>query len=162
MKKHPLHNIDRSKLFLAGIFFVFIIIVFRLFQIQVLNFSRYKSLAREQHGDLHIMPAKRGAVFTNDGYPVAFSAPNYYLYLPPINNSLKVNPQDIVKRLKTSSLLPEDKVAPLYEEINNSPDKSVRIAYPFNWNEKESIIKLIEDVVEVLPLRDIPYIKEIS
>lgn len=141
MKKHRFHNLDRAKLLLGIIFFTFVLISFRLFQIQILNFSRYKSLAREQHWDMHTLPARRGTILTNDNYPVAFSAPYYYLYTQPVSSdSLK-----ILNEIKTISLLPQEKIDEVRNEISSNPDKSFKINYPFTWEEKETLNKLITD-----------------
>ncbi|PIR42310.1 hypothetical protein CO058_00970 [candidate division WWE3 bacterium CG_4_9_14_0_2_um_filter_35_11] len=58
-----------------------LIIISRLFQIQVLNASKYKSQAREQQWQEYQLPAKRGNIHTSDGYPVASSEVKYELIL---------------------------------------------------------------------------------
>jgi stage V sporulation protein D (sporulation-specific penicillin-binding protein) len=141
MKKHRFHNLDRAKLLLGIIFSTFILISFRLFQIQILNFSRYKSLAREQHWDMHSLPARRGTVLTNDNYPVAFSAPYYYLYTQPLSSdSLKT-----LNEIKAMNLLSQEKIDEIRNEIAANPDKPFKIDYPFTWEEKETLNKLSTD-----------------
>jgi len=58
-----------------------LIIITRLFQIQVLNASKYKAQAREQQWQEYQLHARRGNIYTADGYPVASSQVRYELIL---------------------------------------------------------------------------------
>ena len=140
MKKHPLAGIERAKISLAIIFIVFIIIIFRLFQIQVLNFSRYKSLAREQHWDAKKVYAKRGTIFTDDNYPVAYSEPYYYMYIYP--KQLE-DSQKFIRTLKVLEFIPEEKIIALGNLAEVSDDKPIKFPYPLRWEEKENIKELV-------------------
>lgn len=140
MKKHPFAGLERAKLSLAIIFIVFVIITFRLFQIQVLNYSRYKSLAREQHWDAKKVYAKRGTIFTNDAYPVAYSEPYYYMYIYP---SQIEDHQQFLRTLKILEFIPEEKIITLGDLSSENPDRPIRFSYPLRWEEKEDIKKLV-------------------
>ena len=140
MKKHPLAGIERAKISLAIIFIVFIIIIFRLFQIQVLNFSRYKSLAREQHWDAKKVYAKRGTIFTDDNYPVAYSEPYYYMYIYP--KQLE-DSQKFIRTLKVLEFIPEEKIIALGNLSEITDDRPIKFSYPLRWEEKENIKELI-------------------
>ena len=67
------------------------IIVFRLFQIQVLNASKYKAQAREQQWQEFQLQARRGNILTSDGYPVATSQVEYGLILNLKKNKDEIN-----------------------------------------------------------------------
>ena len=71
----------RFNLFRYFIIIFCLIIISRLFQIQVLNASRYKSLAREQQWQEYQLYARRGNIYTADGYPVASSQVRYEIIL---------------------------------------------------------------------------------
>lgn len=71
----------RFNLFRYFIIIFALLIISRLFQIQVLNASRYKSLAREQQWQEYQLYARRGNIYTADGYPVASSQVRYELIL---------------------------------------------------------------------------------
>jgi|688.fasta_scaffold01822_12 cell division protein FtsI/penicillin-binding protein 2 len=155
MKKHPFHNIDRAKVLLGGVFFVFIIIIFRLFQIQVLNFLRYKSLAREQHWDMHSIPARRGTIYTSDEYPIAFSAPYYSLNIPGIENIYKIDSPSILNKLKSSTIMPDETIEKARTEMIKAKDQNIKINYPFTWEEKIQVEELIKDYMK--PRFDLEY-----
>ncbi len=71
----------RFNLFRYFIIIFALLTISRLFQIQVLNASRYKSLAREQQWQEYQLYARRGNIYTTDGYPVASSQVRYELIL---------------------------------------------------------------------------------
>ncbi len=61
-------------------FFVALVIVVRLFSIQILQRSKYEALAQEQHGDLRELPAKRGNIRSSDGFTLAGVQTHYLMY----------------------------------------------------------------------------------
>jgi stage V sporulation protein D (sporulation-specific penicillin-binding protein) len=60
---------------------VFGFIISRLFQIQVLNHSKYSAEAREQQWDKIPIFGKRGDIVTSDSHPIATTKTVYDLFL---------------------------------------------------------------------------------
>lgn len=58
--------------------FSFLLILSRLFIIQILNHEKYVALAQDQYSDQTSIPAKRGDILSSDGYVLA-GTQNYYL-----------------------------------------------------------------------------------
>ncbi|MFC1700205.1 peptidoglycan D,D-transpeptidase FtsI family protein [Patescibacteria group bacterium] len=82
----------RLNLVFVGFLLFFIVILARLFQVQVLNHDRYSALAQEQYWDLSIIPAKRGDILSSDGHVLAGTQTYYLMYAEPqkIENSHKL------------------------------------------------------------------------
>lgn len=83
---------ERLKLIQYGILAFFLLIILRLFQIQVLNHGKYLAQARDQHWQVKDIPSKRGDIKTSDGYSVATTSTIYTLYIEPhlVKDSEKV------------------------------------------------------------------------
>lgn len=59
------------------------LVIFRLFYVQVIKHSYYTVLADDQHWISHDLPARRGKIFTSDGYPLVVNTASYLLYAEP-------------------------------------------------------------------------------
>ncbi|MFC1622317.1 peptidoglycan D,D-transpeptidase FtsI family protein, partial [Patescibacteria group bacterium] len=69
---------------LLGIFgLVLVVLICRLFMIQVLQHDKYKALAQEQYWDLSVLPARRGDIISKDGFTLAGTQTHYLLYIEP-------------------------------------------------------------------------------
>ena len=78
--KHYHHRITA----LFGVFlFISLVFITKLFVIQVLNHDKYTALAKEQHWDVQVLPARRGNILSNDGFPLATTQVSYLLYAEP-------------------------------------------------------------------------------
>ena len=84
---------NRGNIYLCAITFLFVVVFFRLFQIQILNASKYRALAREQHWSKEEFPAKRGTIYTADGFPVAMSIAQSFL-------SINITPETSQNEIK--------------------------------------------------------------
>ncbi|MFC1756073.1 peptidoglycan D,D-transpeptidase FtsI family protein [Patescibacteria group bacterium] len=62
---------------------IIIILLVRLFSIQVLNHGRYTALAQNQYWNLSVIPAKRGDIVSSDDFVLAGTQIHYLLYLEP-------------------------------------------------------------------------------
>ena len=62
------------------LYFATLFIIFRLFQIQVLNTSRYRAEAKQQQWKGNTIPSKRGTIYSSDKYPITQSIQKYDLY----------------------------------------------------------------------------------
>lgn len=67
--------------------FILTVFTFRLFQIQVINQSRYSAEAKLQQNREFIIPAKRGTIYTSDMYPIVYSTKVYTLYIDLIDGA---------------------------------------------------------------------------
>ncbi|MFZ2663892.1 MAG: penicillin-binding protein 2 [Patescibacteria group bacterium] len=61
----------------------FLLIIVRLFNIQVLNHERYLALAQDQYWDQTIISAKRGDILSSDGYVLAGTQTYYLMFGEP-------------------------------------------------------------------------------
>ncbi len=124
---------DRDKLVQLVVFFLFFLVVSRLFQIQVINASKYKAQAREQHWFSNKIPAKRGTIYTSDRYPVVFSITSYYpRFLMSGYKDLSEFKKYLSKHYTDSQM----------EIINatNLEGEVVKIPIPVNWEIKEAML----------------------
>ncbi len=75
---------NRRLNFLLGLLLVALAAVsVRLFQIQVLRHGKYGALAETQHGISYTLPAPRGKIYAQDGFPLVSNQPAYLLYAEP-------------------------------------------------------------------------------
>ncbi|MBP7786152.1 penicillin-binding protein 2 [Patescibacteria group bacterium] len=79
-KKSENWRIEISFLFFL---FCFVLVVLRLFQIQILQHGNYKTLAENQYSYQSDIPAKRGDILSSDGYILAGARSNYLLFGEP-------------------------------------------------------------------------------
>ncbi len=61
----------------------FILILLRLFSIQILNHQKYVALTQEQYSDQTVIPAKRGDIISADGYVLAGNQSYYLMFAEP-------------------------------------------------------------------------------
>ncbi len=70
-------------------FFFFLIVSYRLFQVQILNYGTYQALASGQHDILAQLIPERGSIYIEDpinesgSYPVAVNKPMNFIYAVP-------------------------------------------------------------------------------
>lgn len=60
-----------------------LIVLSRLFGLQVLAHDKYTKLAEQQQEKLEPIDAQRGTIFDRDGYPLAISSPSHFLVVNP-------------------------------------------------------------------------------
>ena len=106
------------------IFFIsaFIVVILRLFQIQVINHDDYRALAESQYSSQFEIPAKRGEILSSDGYVLAGAKSNYLLFAEPkrITDPYKVA-SDLAEILSSMRSL-IDSYDTDYEEGDESED----------------------------------------
>ncbi len=73
----------KINLLLAFLSVFFILILGRLFSISVLGHGKFLKLAENQHWASYELPARRGDIFSSDGYPLATTEILYMLYGEP-------------------------------------------------------------------------------
>ena len=87
MKSRPSKSKSFDELKIKFIFYTFAFIcgvfVLRLFQIQLLQHKKYSAMAQEQYLSYESLPAKRGVIYSADGYPLAATQVAYLLYVEP-------------------------------------------------------------------------------
>lgn len=112
------------------------IICIRLFQIQVINSSKYKAQAREQQWQGYELQSKRGNIFTADNYPVATNEVAYTMYF---DTTLVEKDRDIYKELK--EIIPDlDKN--YTADILASKKKWIKFAENLTWGQYQKIENL--------------------
>lgn len=86
MVKRKVVNIncnDRINFVTIGFFAIALIFIFKLFIIQVIQHEKYVALAQDQHWETQDLGAKRGNIYSSDGYPLATTQISYLLYVEP-------------------------------------------------------------------------------
>ena len=82
-KKRKLLQEWRTDIVFLSFISAFLIVVIRLFQIQVLHHEDYQALAEGQYSYQVDIPAKRGDIYSSDGYLLAGAKNNYLLFAEP-------------------------------------------------------------------------------
>jgi len=104
----------------------FLLVVIRLFQIQILDHKDYKALAEGQYTYQTEIPAERGSILSSDGYVLAGTKKHYLLFAEPkrISDPSKTANAlaEIITnfRYKKESLGEEDSVSKENDEENSS------------------------------------------
>ena len=85
-KKKDFNN-NRLNFLMAIIFFIFIVIIYQLYHIQIINNDKYSARADRQHSIFDELRAERGRVYLKSGqsgfYPIALSKDYAAIYLNP-------------------------------------------------------------------------------
>jgi len=81
---------NRIKLLIASFFLIGLLIVAKLFFIQVLSHEKYEALAQEQHWIVEEIPAERGSILSRNGEVLASNQDYYLMYAEPKNIKHKV------------------------------------------------------------------------
>lgn len=121
--------------------FAFILVILRLFQIQVIDHEDYRALAESQYSSQFEIPAKRGEILSSDGYVLAGAKSNYLLFAEPkkITDPYKVA-SDLAEIL--SSMRSEINDYEIeYEENNDSDDASLNIDAPEGQENSSKLTK---------------------
>lgn len=98
----------RTDSVVLGLTAFFLLIVFRLFQIQVLDHTKYEALAQDQYMSSREVPARRGDIITSDGYVLAGTRNHYLMFGEPQKTK---DPYQIASDLAdifTKSRFPDD------------------------------------------------------
>lgn len=115
----------------------FLVVVIRLFQIQVLNHEDYKALAEEQYSYQSEIPAKRGDIYTSDGYLLAGAKSSYLLF---------AEPQKIENPEKTANEIAELLASSRYEGEKQGEGIESTPSQENEENESEKEVKSKEDI----------------
>ena len=67
----------------SGFLILAVLIIFRLFRIQVLQHKEYRKMAEDQYWNLQEISPLRGTIYTSDGYVLAGAEYSYILYGEP-------------------------------------------------------------------------------
>lgn len=82
-KRSPVSYTWRHYVVLTAFTLLFALLVGRLFQIQIIQHTKYSAQAAEQYGEVKLIPAKRGVIKTADGFDLATTAPAYLISANP-------------------------------------------------------------------------------
>lgn len=90
----------RLNLLFGFLFAALVVILARLFQIQGLQYGKYRALAETQHGISYNIPAPRGKVYSRDGFPLVSNQSAYLLYAKPsVIKSSELSSGEIARRV---------------------------------------------------------------
>lgn len=136
MKSSKLNPEWRYNLVIYWVAFLLVVITFRLFQIQVINASRYKAQAREQQWQGIKIQSKRGTIYTSDKYPIATNNIAYTLYLNIPQIDKEVNLYQTL-----SPIIPGLEEAYI-KELLVSDRKWIKLWDDLNWEQYQAIRNL--------------------
>lgn len=138
--KKKTQKTERIYILMFFSFFVFSIIIVRLFQLQIIRHDDYEIAAKDQHFGAIELPAKRGDIYVKDTHSGELSklATNTTLDLLYVDPIIAENKQEIATKL-TPLIFPEEE----YEGCLDQPDEC------FYNVEKESVLEklVVEDTI---------------
>ncbi len=116
-----------------------ILITFRLFQLQIVEHNKFAALASKQHWGYAEIPAARGRIFSNDGFPLVENQAAYLVYGEP------PNVKDVKK---TSELL----AAILVEEKLKTQNSKLLDDYDLKKSETQRLLEALSQDLQWVPL----------
>ncbi|MBN1162330.1 penicillin-binding protein 2 [Patescibacteria group bacterium] len=112
---------SRIKIILLGFYLIYLLVVFRLIKLQLIDHKKYTSDAENQYGNLQIINPKRGNIYSSEGFVLAGTSTHYLLYAEP---KKVVNRYDTARRVAevlSSGGVEYEKYEDYYrDKINNS------------------------------------------
>ncbi len=103
----------KDYIFAVIIFLVFIIILLRLWQLQILNTEKYKKLAEQNRIRIIKIPAPRGIIYDRNGIPLVENIPSFAALISPeyadkvdvnlLSKILNIPPDELQSKLKTKT-----------------------------------------------------------
>lgn len=117
----------------VGMIIAALVIITRLFQIQVLNTSRYRAQAREQHWEGYPISAKRGTIYSSDDFPLAMVNTTYTLF---IDTQKYIRSLDLYAQL--TPIIPDLSKSDI-EKIISTDKKWIKVVDGLSWNQKGRI-----------------------
>lgn len=99
--QHPRHRFDRLQALSIGVFLFSVVLVYRLFHIQILSHDVYAQLAEDQHTLLQELKPRRGRIYATEFrsdayYPLVTNQEQFLLYAIP--KAIK-NPQETLNKI---------------------------------------------------------------
>ncbi|MCL5004173.1 MAG: penicillin-binding protein 2 [Patescibacteria group bacterium] len=145
----------RVRFLLISLGLALLLIWLKLFQIQVLDHSRYESLAEAEHWKSLSIPAQRGKIISADGYTIVDNKVSYLLYAHPREiaspketakeiTPILFNENDYTDSEKKLGLdnLKKDLEERLGAELSQNQLYWVSLFHKLSLNQKEAIEKL--------------------
>ncbi len=87
----------RLELIKIFIIFAFFCISIRLFQLMILDHSKYQVMAQRQHIEERVLLPNRGEIYASDGYKLVVNSPTYLLFAVPKEMNSKELESNITK-----------------------------------------------------------------
>ena len=112
---------QRYRFLLFGFLFLFFLIFFRLFKIQIIDHGKYDNLAKQQHWRTLEIPPERGKIYSNDGFTLVDNRKAYLLFAHPksVNNE-KVVSQELADILFDEKSFTEKEKKAGLENLKNA------------------------------------------
>jgi len=115
----------------VGVAFFFIL--FRIWQLQVIQGSEFRRLSENNRIRIRENPADRGLLLDRKGRVLAHNRPSYEVYLVP--EDLKANPEVSEKVAEILKMAPEEVKEKLQDLEHRAPFRPVKIKSDIEWNE---------------------------
>lgn len=100
----------KDRIFIGITFLIFIIILLRLWQLQILNTEKYKKLAEQNRVKIIKIPAPRGIIYDRNGIPLVENIPSFAASIYPeyvdkvdvniLAKILNLSTEDLQKKIK--------------------------------------------------------------
>ena len=141
--RQTLFSKGRSKVLFFLYIGVFILILVKLFNTQVINANYWKSVADSQQSGVSKVFSKRGEIYSSDGYPLALSVYSYELIANP-SVATNISNSDIEKIYSIvyadSKNEDKDKIIFEWKKLLNDRDKKFGyLAKDLNYEQKQKI-----------------------
>lgn len=153
-KKKNKTSVNDWRISAIRVFFIFatVIIIFRLFSLQVLNFSFYEALASGQHSFYKELFAKRGSIILKDRgddteYFGATNEPRGFLYADPTKIENPISTAKMISEVLGYEVLREE-VVKEGEGLSNLEEEVILTDEEVNQNYEEVIEESIEEPKE--------------
>ncbi len=150
------HTRSRITILMIFVFAVFLVIIFRLFHLQIMNHEQYIAVAEEQHFGAIDLPARRGDIYVKDTHSGELSklATNTTLDLLYVDPMIAENKQEIAQKL-TPLIFPEEEYLACVETpddcfYNVEQEKGLEtlIVNDTVWDIESGTTKKVEEVRE--------------
>lgn len=110
--------------------------VARLFSIQVLSHSKYRAMAQNQYGDLQELPAKRGTIYTREGFPLATTELSYFMYAEPRKISSPADEAD-----KLAQLFSDEAQKEIQNKKTEAAPEEIDLLYPVLFKKYKGLME---------------------
>ena len=146
MKSRFPKNFDELRI--KVIFYAFALVcgvfVLRLFQIQLLQHKKYSVMAQDQYLSYASLPAKRGVIYSADGFPLAATQVAYLLYVEPKKSiNPEVDAYNLTKNLVEAKVVVQEDfdawLASIKDKLTSSKIFWAPIAHQLTPNQRESL-----------------------
>ncbi len=151
------HN--KIKIIFSVCLFIFLLIISRLFWLQIIKGNEYNLIAKGNRIRQRIIPAERGIIYDRFGTPLVSNIANYNLYFIPAD--LPVNKTYVVKQLAKILEKPQEEINTILTSVNSNSYQPVLVTNNLR-HEQLIALKTIENKLPGIELNVEPQRKYIE